>query len=131
MRSDAPRDFRELIVWQKGMELAQAVYRVARLLPAEETYGLSAQLRRAAVSVPSNIAEGYARRTTRELVQFVGVAQGSLAELQTQIELSRLLGYVSDESADSSLSLIQECQRLLHSMQATLRARIRDGSARL
>jgi four helix bundle protein len=131
MRSGAPRDFRELVVWQKAMELAQAIYKLVRVLPREETYGLSAQLRRAAVSVPSNIAEGYARRTTRELVQFVGIAQGSLAELQTQVELTRLLGYVGDESADSTSNLIQECQRLLHSMQATLRARIREGSARV
>jgi four helix bundle protein len=131
MRTDAPRDFRELVVWQKAMQLAQAVYELAQLLPREETYGLSAQLRRAAISVPSNIAEGYARRTTRELVQFVGIAQGSLAELQTQVELARRLEYVGDESAYMTAELIQECQRLLHSMQATLRARIRDGSARV
>src|SRR2546425_11563382 len=79
-----PKHYKELLVWQKGMVLARLVYKVTMKLPAEERYGLTSQMRRAAVSVPSNIAEGQARRGTSEFLQFLSIAEGSLAELDTQ-----------------------------------------------
>ena len=86
------RDFNDLIVWLKSMELAQKVYVVTQTFPKLEVFGLVAQLRRSAVSVPSNIAEGNGRRTTRDYVSFLYIARGSLAELRTQLTLARKLG---------------------------------------
>jgi len=99
MRSEVARDYRQLVVWQKSVDLTIEVYRLTREFPREEIYGLTSQLRRATVSVASNIAEGYARRTTRELVQFVGIAEGSLAEVQTQLIIGGRLGYLHDADA--------------------------------
>lgn len=79
-------DFRELKVWQKAMELTVEIYSIVKLLPREETYALSDQMRRAAVSVPSNIAEGQGRETMKEFIRFLSVARGSLRELSTQLE---------------------------------------------
>ena len=76
--------YKELFVWQKAMDLVAEIYRIVKLLPKEETYGLSDQMRRAAVSIPSNIAEGQARNTTREFINYLYTARGSNAELQTQ-----------------------------------------------
>jgi four helix bundle protein len=89
--------FRELQVWQRGMEIVEAVYRVSRDFPKAETYGLTSQIRRAAVSVPSNIAEGHARTSTKEYLRHVMIAQGSLAEVETQLELAARLNYIGME----------------------------------
>src|SRR5688500_7611293 len=105
------------------MDLTIEIYGLTRSFPREEVYGLTSQIRRAAVSVPSNIAEGYARRTTKELVQFVGVAEGSLAELHTQLTIARRLEYVNGAAAEQVGVLVVECQRMLNSMQVTLRER--------
>lgn len=80
--------FRDLHVWQRGMDLVERVYRVTGAFPKSELYGLTGQLRRAAVSIPSNVAEGHTRESTKELLNFVSVAQGSLAELETQLEIA-------------------------------------------
>jgi len=85
---------RDLIAWQEAMRLVEIVYRDTTGFPSEETFGLKSQIRRSAVSVPSNIAEGSARNTTGELLQFLGIARGSLAELETQLELAVRLGFV-------------------------------------
>jgi four helix bundle protein len=118
------------VVWQKSVDLTIEVYRLIREFPREEIYGLTSQLRRAAVSVASNIAEGYARRTTRELVQFVAVAEGSLAEVQTQLIIGGRLGYLHDGDAAEAHQLVIECQRMLNAMQSTLQERIRNGTSR-
>jgi four helix bundle protein len=89
------RTYRDLVVWQKAMALVTRVYEWSRSLPKEELYGLTSQLRRAAVSVPSNVAEGYARNSTSDYIRFLRVASGSLYELQTQMEIALNLGYVS------------------------------------
>lgn len=89
--------YRDLMVWQKAMDLVTDVYRCTRSFPRDETFGLSAQMRRSSVSVPSNIAEGKGRRTTKELVQFLFNARGSLLELQTQISIAERLEYLSEE----------------------------------
>lgn len=86
-------DFRDLSVWQLAMDLAESVYHLTLRYPKSEIYGLSSQLQRAAVSIPSNIAEGHARDSTKEFLRFLSVAQGSLAELETQLILSGRLNY--------------------------------------
>jgi len=87
--------YKELIVWQKAMKMVTEVYLATQTFPKEELYGLVSQMRRAAVSIPSNIAEGQGRRSRGEFRQFVGIARGSLAELETQIEIAKNLGYLS------------------------------------
>ena len=85
---------RDLLVWQEAMKLVAAVYRETTAFPKEERYGLISQTRRAAVSIPTNIAEGAARNSTRELAQFLGIASGSLAELETELEVGVMLSYL-------------------------------------
>ena len=94
----AGENHRKLIVWQEAMNLVEMIYRVTARFPSEELYGLVSQLRRSAVSVPSNLAEGAARNSRRELFQFVGVASGSLAELDTQLEIAARLGYIPKDA---------------------------------
>ena len=108
-----PRHFKELLVWQKGMELAKAVYRLTATFPAEEKYGLATQMRRAAVSIPSNIAEGQASYSTREFIQFLSHASGSLAELETQSLLSADLGFCKPSDIQQITGEIGELQKML------------------
>lgn len=111
------RGHRGLVAWQKAMELVTEIYRMTRDFPKDELYGLVSQLRRAAVSVPSNLAEGYGRNSRNEFHQFVGVARGSLAEVEMQIEIAKNLDYVSQESCSKLLSRIDEVGRLLTGMR--------------
>ena len=103
----------DLIVWQKGMDLVVLVYRIVKKLPKEELYSLSDQMRRAAVSIPSNIAEGQARNSKKEFVHFLSIAQGSRAEIQTQLLLCVRLGYLAEVEVKDALSLTQEVGRIL------------------
>ena len=89
--------YKDLLVWQKGIQLAKEVYRITQTFPNEEKFGLVSQMRRAAISIPCNITEGQARHTTKEFVLFVSHAEGSVAELDTQLILALELGYCSDE----------------------------------
>jgi four helix bundle protein len=89
------RTFRDLIAWQKGMELAMQIYRATMQMPPSEQYGLTAQMRRASVSIPSNIAEGFGRQKRPELLRFLRMARGSLMELQTQMILAQQLGFMA------------------------------------
>jgi len=89
------RGHKELIVWQKAMEMVTEIYRLTRNFPKEEMYGLVSQMRRAAVSIPSNIAEGQGRQSKGEFRQFLGIARGSYAELETQIEIAKNLGFLT------------------------------------
>ncbi|MBI2678909.1 MAG: four helix bundle protein [Candidatus Koribacter versatilis] len=104
---------KDLIAWQKAMDLVVDVYRATKLLPKEETYGLVSQMRRAAVSVPSNLAEGHGRSSKKEFHLFIGNARGSLLEPETQIELSQRLGYLSSSEAKSLLGKTAEVGRIL------------------
>lgn len=108
-----PKHYKELLVWQKGMALAKLVYRLTVRFPREEKFGLTSQIRRAAVSVPSNIAEGQARQSTKEFLQFISHAEGSLAELETQVLLSVELGFVWQEDVKEILGKIDELQKML------------------
>ena len=103
------------------MSLAEAVYRCARLLPKEETYGMRTQLTRAAVSIPANIAEGQARHGTGEFLHFLGVARGSLAELETLLTLCRNLELLPKSSTEPALNLCDETGRLLTNLVKSLR----------
>ncbi len=105
--------YQDLKVWQRGMDLAEAVYQWVKLLPADEKYAIGDQMRRAAVSIPSNIAEGYARRSTRELNHFIAIASGSLAELETQILLCGRIHYLDEMVVNAALERIGELQRML------------------
>ena len=110
------RDHRDLEAWQVAMEAVEATYKLSADFPKTETYGLTAQMRRAAVSVPSNIAEGQARKE-RAAVYHIGVALGSFAELDTQLELAIRLTYVTRESAADLQELINSDRRLLHGLR--------------
>lgn len=113
--------YRELIVWQKAMDLVEEVYRLVKLLPREETYALSDQMRRAAVSIPSNIAEGHGRNSEREFLRFLSIAQGSRAELDTQIEICIRLKYVDMEQVVTAQKLSNEVGKMLRKMMQNLR----------
>ncbi|HSF31161.1 MAG TPA: four helix bundle protein [Candidatus Tectomicrobia bacterium] len=112
------RDYKDLVVWQKAMELVTAIYKATNTFPKEELYGLTSQIRRAAVSVPSNIAEGQGRKTRGEFRQFLGQAKGSLAELETQLLIAHNLGYLEDCSA--LLAQQAEIARLLNGLLNSL-----------
>ena len=117
------RSFRDLKVWQNSMELVKEVYRLTGAFPKEEQYGLSAQIRRAAVSIPSNIAEGQARNTTGEFIQFLSHAVGSVSELDTQLILSVELGYCSQARTETARNLILELRKMLTALRRKLSGR--------
>jgi four helix bundle protein len=116
--------YRELKVWQKAIDLVVACYNLTKSFPKDEIYGLTSQLRRAAVSVPANIAEGYGRGSRKEYLQFLTVAQGSLKEVETHIIIAQRLGYVVQLRADSVLTLTEEVGKMLGGLIRTLRAKI-------
>jgi len=118
-----PRSYKDLLVWQKGIELAKIVYRLTRDYPTEEKFGLVAQMRRAAVSIPSNLAEGQARHTTGEFIQFISHAEGSVAELDTQLILSIELKFCNDANADAGFQLINELRKMLNVLRRRLISR--------
>ena len=113
------RDFRQLIVWQKAMEMVTEIYKATRSFPKEEIYGLTSQIRRSAVSIPSNIAEGQGRNTKGEFLQFLGIAKGSLCEIETQILIAKNLEYLS--TTDAMEERINEVGRLLNGLINSLK----------
>lgn len=117
------QSYKEFTVWQKAMELATEVYRLTRLLPKFETYGIGDQMRRAAVSIPSNIAEGQGRNSVREFIHFLAIARGSQNELETQLLLCVKLDYFKQEEVSTALNLCVEVSKMLN----TLIKKIRDG----
>jgi len=108
--------YRDLLVWQKAMVLVNALYKVTQSFPVSEVYGLTSQLRRSAVSIPSNIAEGYGRRTTGEYKRFLQIAVASLFELQTQIEIAFNIEYINKEVFDQVNEKTTELDRMLSSL---------------
>jgi four helix bundle protein len=109
---------RDLVVWKRAMQFVTDVYRVTNTFPREELYGLTNQLRRAAVSVPSNIAEGCGRSSKKEFHQFLCHARGSLLEVETQLEIAQNLGYLSDKSVRELLSKTNEIGRMLNGLRS-------------
>lgn len=125
----AVASFRDLRVWQVGMELVQGVYEATAAFPHHELYGLTNQIRRAAVSIPSNIAEGHTRESTREYLQHVSVAQGSLAELQTQLEIATRLTYLPPETSARLVEQSASLSRQPYALRNDLGQRITQRSA--
>lgn len=115
------RCFQDLIVWQESMQLAKEIYKLVKLLPSEERYALSDQMRRAAVSIPSNIAEGQARNSTKEFIQFIYIAKGSNAELLTQLLLCADFSYVTNEQTAEAILLSKKVNRLLTGLIRSLK----------
>lgn len=105
--------YTDLIVWQKAMDLTDAVYELVKQLPKDELYALSEQMRRAAISVPSNIAEGHGRQSSKEFRQFLSIAKGSVCELETQIYIGVRQHYFSHREAEITLNLCAEIRRML------------------
>jgi four helix bundle protein len=114
------QNYKDLVVWQKGIALAKATYQLTTKFPSEEKFGLISQMRRAAVSIPSNIAEGQARHTTGEFIQFISHAEGSVAELETQLILSIELGFAKTENAKAAFILLDEIRRMLNGLRRKL-----------
>ncbi|HEV7905660.1 MAG TPA: four helix bundle protein [Pyrinomonadaceae bacterium] len=112
--------YKDLLVWQKGIALVKQVYRITCVFPAEEKFGLVSQMRRAAVSIPSNLAEGQARHTKGEFVQFISHAEGSVAELDTQLIIAVQLAYCTQAQADSAFELLSELRRMLNALRRRL-----------
>ncbi|MBQ9441769.1 MAG: four helix bundle protein [Selenomonadaceae bacterium] len=108
------RSYKEFTVWQKSIDLAVEIYRLVRLLPKTETYALSDQMRRAAISIPSNIAEGQGRNSTREFIKFLAIARGSQSELETQLQLCVRIGYVDESEISVSVGLCNEVGKMLN-----------------
>jgi four helix bundle protein len=110
------KDYRDLTVWQKAIDFAPNVYRLIRKLPKEETFALGAQMRRAVISVPSNIAEGQARGHRKEFIQHLNIAKGSLAELHTQLIVAQRLDYLTPQEVTEAEKALEEVGRLLNGL---------------
>ena len=118
--SEEIRSYRDLIVWQKAVDLCVEAYRLSKKLPKEELYALSDQIRRAAVSVPSNIAEGHARHSRKDFAHFLMIAQGSIAELETQLYLAVRMAMLAESDVDSLMPLSGEVSTMLMSLRTKL-----------
>jgi four helix bundle protein len=118
--------YRDLILWQKAIAFVVLVYRHTAQFSKEELYGLTQQLRRAAVAVPSNIAEGQGRQTTRDFLHFLAVARGSLNEAETQLLIAERLGYLANPPISEVLAVSAEVGRLLHGFSNSLKSKVTD-----
>ena len=116
------KNFKDLVVWQKSMDLVTSVYRATKTFPTEEKYGLANQMRRAAVSIPSNIAEGNMRTTDKDFRQFISIARGSCSELETQTIIAARLDYLRDDEQKELLKITEEVAKMLGSLFAKLRS---------
>ena len=118
--SEMLENYKELKVWQKSYQLCLGIYKITKKFPGDEKYGLTSQVRRAAVSVPSNIAEGYGRKTTKEYIHALYIAYGSLCELETQVMLSGDLNYLNEEILTKVPEDIREVESMLKSLIKSL-----------
>jgi len=116
------RSYSDLIAWQKAVKLVTEIYRVSKRFPSEELFGLTSQLRRAAISIPSNIAEGQGRLGRKEFLHFLGNARGSLGEVETQIIIARNLDYLSEAEMNDIMELSAEAGRILNGLLSSLKA---------
>ena len=117
------KNFKELVVWQKAYQLCLDVYRITKDFPTEEKFALTSQIRRAAVSIPSNVAEGYGRRTTPDYIRSLYIAYGSNCELETQALISSDLDYIKEEVKDILLGKISEVERMLKALIKSLESK--------
>jgi len=117
------KSYKDLLVWQKSLGMVKLIYELTRGFPQDERFGLVTQMRRAAVSVPSNIAEGQSRHTPGEFIQFISHAEGSLAELDTQLLIAIELGFCTQSQAEGLVSLVDELQKMLNGLRQKLATR--------
>ena len=122
MAKETVRSYSDLIAWQKAVKLVTEIYRVSKRFPSEELFGLTSQLRRAAISIPSNIAEGQGRLGRKEFLHFLGNARGSLGEVETQIIIARNLDYLSEAEMNDIMELSAEAGRILNGLLSSLKA---------
>ena len=118
------QSFRDLLVWQRSMQLTVAIYKMTKNFPHEEVYGLTSQIRRSAVSIPSNIAEGQGRLNTGEFRQFLGIARGSNCELQTQLEIARALQFCDEKQLAEAEGLSHEVGKMLFVLLESLKSTV-------
>lgn len=116
--------YQDLEVWKKAMELVTQVYVVSKRFPSDELYGLTSQIRRSSVSIPSNIAEGRGRRSTKDFLRFLNIAYGSLAELETQLMIADNLSYLENETANALLKEASRVGRMINGMIASLEKKL-------
>lgn len=114
------QNYRELIAWQKAMDLVARIYQITESFPKTETFGLTNQMRRAAVSIPSNIAEGQGRSTTKDFMHFLHIARGSLQELETQVTIAQRLGFITEAAQMELTTNICEIVRILSGLLKSL-----------
>jgi four helix bundle protein len=117
---EKPKSYKDLLIWQKGMALVKFVYKLSSRFPVDERHGLISQIRRAAVSVPSNIAEGRARHPTKEFLQFLSHVQGSLADVEAQLILSVDLGFANQQGIALGLKEVDELQKMIIAVRRKL-----------
>ena len=118
------QSYQDLIVWQKAMEMTAEVYCLVMKLPTSELHSLSNQMRRAAVSIPSNIAEGQARNSTKEFIHFLAIARGSKAELETQLLLCVKIGYLKNEDILSAMNILVEVGKMINALIKSLNSKV-------
>ena len=108
------KSYKDLLIWQKGIQLVKEIYLICKDLPKDEVFGLQSQMKRAAISIPSNIAEGYVRNYTQNYIQFIKIARGSLLELETQIIITKELDFINEDKFDEIINLITEENKMLN-----------------
>ena len=118
------KDYKDLQVWQRSIDFVVEIYTLVKALPAEETYALSDQMRRAAVSIPSNIAEGMERSAVKEKLHFLSIATGSLAEIETQLIICSRLGFINQATLKHQLDDVVTIQKMLYKLSASLKTRL-------
>ena len=117
-------EYTDLTVWQKSMDLVAEVYRIVKLLPRDEQHALSSQMRRAAVSIPSNIAEGFGRASTKDYLHFLNIARGSAYEVETQLRICVKISYIQDKEIEKALGLLKEVKSMLNALISKLRNKL-------
>ena len=117
-------DYKELQVWHKAIDLVVEIYKISKLLPKEETYGTSDQIRRSAVSIPSNIAEGQSRNSIKEFIQFLSIARGSLAELETQLLICIKVNMLSEDNITEAQNIITEIGKMIKGLMNKLNSQL-------
>ncbi|MBR4787229.1 MAG: four helix bundle protein [Bacteroidales bacterium] len=115
------KNYRELIVWQKAMEMVENIYTLTQSLPKDELFSITNQIRRAAISVPSNIAEGYGRQSKKEYLQFLSIANGSVCEIETQLLLCLRIGYLTEENTKETFQLLSEIGKIITTIKQKLK----------
>jgi four helix bundle protein len=124
MAGDVIRSYRDLRVWQRGIELVESIYVITQSFPKQEIYGITSQMRRAAVSIPANIAEGHSREHTKEFRNFLSIAQGSISELETELEIATRLGYLTADQFSRLMGQVAGLAKQVRALREALAKKI-------